>query len=104
MKQGLTYHLAVSFEGISLDDVQRIEFAFADQKDKPPVKFDEYPGSVIRKPGTNTLLVPWTAAETYKFTSYVYMDTRITLLGTTDQPVTPIVTMFMSETLFEEGT
>ena len=103
MKRGLTYHLAVAFDGVCLDDVEHVEIIFTDSRNGPPLKRAEWPGNVIRRDGSNVLLVPWTADETWRFAGDTYMDTRITLRGTTDQPTTPIVALYMSDTLFEEG-
>lgn len=45
-----------------------------------------------------------TREETYKFLGgeTLYMDTRITLRGSTDQPQTEILALKMSPTLFQE--
>ena len=47
---------------------------------------------------------PWTREETYKFLGgeTLYMDTRITLRDSTDQPQTEILALKMNPTLFQE--
>ncbi len=103
MKQGLDLHLAVTFDGLALDDTEKIEFVFCLRRGAAPFKMAVWPGEVERKPNTDTLLIPWTKNETYKVDGNFVMDTRVTLKGTTDQPTTPIVQLYMADTLFAEG-
>ena len=103
MKQGINFHLAVALDGVQLDDCEKVEFAFARGERQKPAKLEQWPGKVERKPGEDVLLVPFTAAETRAFIGPVYMDTRITLRSSTDQPETPIIRLDMDPTIFEEG-
>ena len=92
---------------IDLDGVEKIEFVFKKEKDQKAnaIKTAVYPDNAIRRTGENIVLVPWTQAETYLFQagSHIFMDTRITMRDTDDQPETNIVQLEMSTTLFEEA-
>ena len=103
MKKGLNFHLSVKFDGVSLDDVEKIEFAFSKNDSMDTVKTDEWPGTATRKGTENVILVPFTYDETRDFSGVFRMDTRITMKGTTDQPETPVLELEMNDTLFEEG-
>lgn len=106
MKQ-LTHNLLkMNFQGISLEDVSKIEFAFSQEIGKPPLKTAVYPAdSCTMKLSDNQVGVVWTQEETALFKSdmYFYADTRITMADTEFQPQTPIVKLRMEETLFEKG-
>lgn len=99
MKQGTQFALPVEI-GMSLDEVSRIEFVFKQKSCKgfPAIKTNVWPDDCTRQEGQNIILIPWTRAETYKF-----MDTRITLRDSTDQPQTEILALKMSPTLFQEA-
>lgn len=105
MKQGTQFALPVEI-GMSLDEVSRIEFVFKQKSCKgfPATKANVWPDDCTRQEGRNIILIPWTRAETYKFMGdeKLYMDTRITLRDSTDQPQTEILTLKMSPTLFKE--
>lgn len=92
---------------IDLDGVEKIEFVFKKEKDQKAnaIKTAVYPDNAIRRTGENIVLVPWTQAETYLFQAgkSLYLDTRITMRDTDDQPETNIVQLEMSTTLFEEA-
>ena len=100
MKQGLNFNLAVEFD-INLDDVEKVEFIFSNSS-KSFQKLETWEGNVKRKTGTNILLVPFTKEETYNFERTFYMDTRITLKKSKNQPETPIIELEMNDTLFEK--
>lgn len=104
MKAGLNCTMAVKIDCIRTDDVEQIEFIFKKLPDKKAktVKKALYPGNVIIEDGK--FLIPWTAAETYLFDSKepFYMDTRVILKNSDDQPETNIIKLYMSPTLFEE--
>ena len=89
MKQGTQFALPVEI-GMSLDEVSRIEFVFKQKSCKgfPAIKSNVWPDDCTRQEGQNIILIPWTRAETYKFMGgeTLYMDTRITLRDSTDQP------------------
>ena len=93
--------------GMSLDEVSRIEFVFKQKSCKgfPAIKTNVWPDDCTRQEGQNIILIPWTRAETYKFMGgeTLYMDTRITLRDSTDQPQTEILALKMSPTLFQEA-
>lgn len=94
MKQGTQFALPVEI-GMSLDEVSRIEFVFKQKSCKgfPAIKSNVWPDDCTRQEGQNIILIPWTRAETYKFMGgeTLYMDTRITLRDSTDQPQTEIL-------------
>lgn len=105
MKQGLRLLLPVSFDGVSVNDISRIEFVFAQDVSVNNVvrKTSVYDGSgedVIFDDGV--FYVPWTSDETYLFKAACpfYMDTRITLTESAYQPPTNIVKLVMNPTLF----
>ena len=107
MKQGITHHMAVRFDGVRLDEVSRIEFVFTQTKRGSPLKTSlwtagEETGDAIRH--GEQLLVPWSREETYLFQEEAafYLDTRITMAETGDNPETPIVPLRMNPTLFEK--
>lgn len=106
MKQGLNFNLAVNFD-IDLDYVEKIEFVFKkiNLKDAEAIKKCAYPEQCKRKDEENIILVPFTKEETFLFPSDkdIYMDTRITLKGTIDQPETNIVKLMLNKTLFNEN-
>lgn len=104
MKQGLQLTMAVEFD-VDLDTVEQIEFIFRPKSQGAAQKTALYPGDVRRKNDVeDVVLIPWSRAETYQFPAgqAFYMDTRITLKDTTDQPETNIVMLAMEPTLFEE--
>ncbi len=92
---------------IDLDGVEKIEFIFKKEKDQKAnaIKTAVYPDNATRKGTENIILIPWTQAETYLFQAgkSLYLDTRITMRDTDDQPETNIVQLEMSTTLFEEA-
>ena len=106
MKQGTQFALPVEI-GMSLDEVSRIEFVFKQKSCKgfPAIKSNVWPDGYTRQAGQHLILIPWTRAETYKFMGgeMLYMDTRITLRDSTDQPQTEILALKMSPTLFQEA-
>lgn len=105
MKQ-LTHNLLkMEFHGINLEDVEKIEFAFAQKIGEPPLKAAVFPGETATLIGSGMVGVTWTKAETALFEpdKHFYADTRITLKGTDYQPETPIVRLKMNPTLFEQG-
>lgn len=106
MKQGTQFALPVEI-GMSLDEVSRIEFVSKQKSCKgfPAIKSNVWPDDCTRQEGQNIILIPWTRAETYRFLGgeTLYMDTRITLRDSTDQPQTEILALKMSPTLFQEA-
>lgn len=105
MKQGLRFHMPIEFD-IDLDGVEKIEFIFKKEKDQKAnaIKTAVYPDNATRKGTENIILIPWSQEETYRFSSgkSFYLDTRITLNDTDNQPETNIVGMIMNPTLFGE--
>ena len=103
MKKGLTFNLKVSFDTIAIEKVETIEFAFAGDNESgaPLLKSEAYPSTVRFDEGTGAFLVPFTPAETAAFPETFYMDTRITLKNSDDQPQTQMVRLAMSDSLFE---
>lgn len=105
MKQGLRFTMAVEFD-IDLDTVKKIEFLFKQKGNSSDtaLKTATYPGDAKRKGTENIILIPWSQEETYRFSSgkSFYLDTRITLNDTDNQPETNIVELAMNPTLFSE--
>ena len=114
VKQGTTHSLAVSFSGdcddFSLDNVERIEFVFKQQrsKDAPALKTAVWdasdPAGALRIPETNTVAVLFSEEETYRFKpgKPFYMDTKIFVENSDENPATSIVEVVMNDTLFAE--
>ena len=104
MKLLTTPVLEVTFD-IPPETVATIEFLFKQTNDEkaPAVLLKSYPNDVKCVDGVYR--VPFTAEDTARFEGgkHFYMDTRIT-----DQtgkiPETPIVSLYMSKTLFSEVT
>lgn len=104
MKQ-LTHNLLkINFQGISLDAVSKIEFAFSQDIGKAPLKVTEYPSEDVLKITENMVGVVWTKEETALFRpgKNFYADTRITMKDIDYQPCTPILKLKMNPTLFEQ--
>lgn len=104
MKQGLRLTMAVEFD-LDLDAVKKIEFVFKQKGNSDTaLKTATYPGDATRKGTENIILIPWTQAETYLFQAgkSFYLDTRISMRDTNDQPETNIVELVMNPTLFSE--
>lgn len=105
MKQGLQLLLPVKFEGVSVEDISKIEFVFAQEitgnsSIRKTSLYDRSGEGVIYEDGI--FYVPWTPEETYSFKAQCpfYMDTRITLASSPYQPQTNIVQLIMDATLF----
>lgn len=105
MKQGTQFTLRVELEGLDITDVEYVEFVFKRNKrmQSIAIKSLRYPEQVQYADGS--MLIPWTMEETYAIPAgeKFYMDTRIHLKSTQDMPETPIVSLVMNPTLFEEG-
>lgn len=111
LKHGISITLPVKFTGIDLDDVSKIEFLFkTDNKEngravKTSVYKSSGTGDAQRRDGTEDIIdIPWSKAETYRFPSgkEFYMDTRITLTDSSENPVTQVLSLRMDESLFAE--
>lgn len=105
MKLGLNTTLRVEINHIDVDLIERVEFIFKRLKTTTAkaIKTASYPEDVKLVHGL--FYIPWTSEETYQFApdETFFMDTRITLKDTSDQPMTNIVELRMCPTLFEEG-
>lgn len=103
-KQGTNYVMDVGFEGLDMDDVERIEFLFrtSPRAESREIMRTEYPGGAALSQDGDAILVPWTEEDTYRVPagSLFYMDTKIYLKSTTSNPQTPIVELRMDGTLF----
>ena len=109
MKQGLRLLLPVRFDGVSVSDISKIEFVFAqdiaiNNTIRKTSLYDRSNEDVMFDDGI--FYVPWTPDETYLFKaqSPFYMDTRITLTNSDYQPQTNIVELVMNPTLFARRT
>ena len=108
MKQGTNFQMPVTISGIEdLSTVESIEFLFKRLSSKSQHSFKtayyaaDGSGDVILS--ENVFYIPWTRAETYTVPSgsTFYMDTRIHLADTDDNPPTNIVELTMNPTLFD---
>ena len=111
LKQGINVVLPVKFLGIDMTLVEEIDFIFKQDKcDLMPVyktsvfKSDGTGDATLREGSTNIIDVPWTSDETYLFgpDSLVYMDTKIFVKNSEHNPITPIRSFTMCDTLFEQ--
>lgn len=111
LKHGISITLPVKFTGIDLDDVSGIEFLFKTENKetgdavKTSVYKSDGTGDAQRRTDPSDIIdIPWTRAETYRFPSGkdLYMDTRITLADSSENPVTRILSLRMDESLFSE--
>ena len=108
MKQGIHITMPVEFTGLDFEHVSQIDFIFKQEKEPgaPTLKEAIYAadGSGDCTRVENIIYIPWTEAETYNFlpNSKAYMDCKVSLDNSMDNPITPIVSFIMNETLFEE--
>ena len=106
MKQGTVHHLKVYFEGLTAANIASIEFVFSQKKDGKPLKTANYTVGAA-EPDVELVdglfLVPWTREETYLFRrdDTFYMDTRVNMTNSGDNPQTEVVPLQMNATLFE---
>ena len=104
MKQLTNNLLKISFQGINLNDVSKIEFVFSQNIGDPPLKTAVFPSETVVPVTENMVGVGWTKEETALFESgkNFYADTRITLKDSAYQPETPIIKLKMKPTLFRQ--
>lgn len=110
-KQATVNLLPVQFDA-ELDDFQKIEFVFTQENkaNAPTLKSalwvngDENE-TATREEGTNIIDIPWSNEDTFLFkrASKFFMDTRITPKNVAENPITPIVELFMCPSLFKQG-
>ena len=106
MKQGTVHHMKVYFEGLTAANIASIEFVFSQKKDGKPLKTASYTAGAA-EPDVELVdglfLVPWTREETYLFRrdDTFYMDTRVYMTNSDDNPQTEVVPLRMNATLFE---
>lgn len=116
MKQGTNFILPVSID-YDLTLVSSIDFVFK-QPTKAPASFSPkkildgvqktftYPSDTATLSTTedNTINLHWAVKDTYKFNpeEIIYLDTRLTLKNSTENPETEIVKIKMLPTLFKE--
>lgn len=100
MKQGLNFELPISLE-VNLDDVQTIDFIFVQGDVK---KTFTYPSESATRLDNSTVNLAWTSEDTWLFkpVDNINMDTKITMVGTVNNPETPIVSFTLAPTLFEK--
>ena len=99
MKQGINFILPIKV-GIDTEAIEEMEFLFK-QKDKQ-LEF-LYPSDKTSVRDDGIIDLKWTKEETYLFESgSIELDTRIKLKDTDEQPITPIVKVYLRPTLFEE--
>ena len=105
MKQLTKNLLKLNFNGIDLNNVSKIEFAFSQNIGESPLKTAEYPNNNAELIVDNLIGVVFSQEDTllFKADSYFYADTRITMKDSDYQIETPIVKLKMNPTLFERG-
>lgn len=116
MKQGTNFVLPINID-YDLTSVKSIDFIFKQPK-KAPASFSPkdilkgvqkvftYPSdeATLSTTEKNTINLHWVAKDTYKFNpeEFIYLDTKISLLKSNENPETEIVKFKMLPTLFEE--
>lgn len=114
-QQGTRLYMPIRLTGADLDDVSSIEFMFKQTKDMTDVALksalwvngDENSTAFRTEDndGNDVIAIPWTLDETYLFKGgrFFYVHARIHLTGTDANPPVRIVSVVMSETLFNQG-
>ena len=104
LKQGINMLMPVEFEGLDLDTVESIDFKL--KQWNAEWEFS-YPSDIAtRREDTSIVEIKWLEADTWKFKKDqdIYMDTKIHLIGSWQNPKTPIVAFRMDKTLFLPAT
>lgn len=106
-KAGITQHLEVTFGLETLEDISKIEFLFRQVNNMNGMVYKKsvYDPSDSSSDVTlvdNSFLIPFSKEDSYLFKQNApfYMDTRISLTDSDDNPETEIVEIFMNPTLF----
>lgn len=118
MKQGTSFILPVWFD-YDLSQVKSIDFIFKQPVSKNKTEFSSrkimdgvkkafsYPSDVatLSTIDKDTINLYWTQKDTYKFNPEepVYLDTRINLKNSIENPETEIIEIEMLPTLFKEN-
>ena len=102
MKQETNFILDVCI-GFDLDEVEKIEFLFRQGKNR--VKKFIYPSSTAERGEGNLVYLHWNRQDTRIFdtSEIIEMDTRITVIGSEQNPETPIIPIRMESSLFTRG-
>lgn len=104
LKKGINYLMPVRFNGLDLDTVDHIDFIL---KQKSVVWEFTYPSDVAsrRSESSDIVDVIWTEDRTWEFkeNSDIWMDTRVYFTDTWQNPITPVVSFRMIDTLFEQA-
>lgn len=118
MKQGTSFILPVWFD-YDLSQVTSIDFIFKQPVVKNKAEFSSrrimdgikktfsYPSdtATLSEKEENTINLHWTRKDTYKFNpeETVYLDTRLNLKNSLENPETEIIEIKMLPTLFKEN-
>lgn len=112
MKAGTNFTLPVTIKSstIPFENICGIEFLFKQAKTGKAKKTaywsrDGNSRGCVKLPNEAKFLVEFSREDTYRFyqNEVFFLDVRIHLDGTLDNPQTNIVPIHMSETLFAEG-
>lgn len=110
IKAGTCFALSVTIDDSKFNDISVIEFLFKQNKGGQTLKT-----AIWRKYGesrdayqdstSNVITVVFSREDSYLFkqNEVFFMDTRIHYVDAETNPVTGIVQLLMSETLFDEG-
>ena len=109
MKQLTHFTMPVAI-GYDLDNVRRVEFLFKQYQtsEAPALKScvweSDGSGDGVREEGRDVIDLTWTPEETALFQpdEWFYMDTRLSLVKSLDNPETSVVALKMTPTLFKE--
>ena len=109
MKSGLTQHIGVTFDSINVSDINKVKFMFRQIKNmnglvKKEEVYDPSDESSSVELIDEMFIVPFSLDDSYLFRQNApfYMDTKIFLNDTEDNPETEIVELYMNQTLFRK--
>lgn len=98
MKRGINFTLPICI-GYPMDEIEKVEFLFRQNERVLEMAYPSDKADMV----DGCINLHWTQEDTYTFVpGTVKMDTRITLIGTDDQPETPIISLYLKPTLFEQ--
>ena len=108
MKQEINTYMEITFENVDFSTLAQIEVLFRQYRDQGAAKRGVWKADGTGdcpRGGDNSILVPWTRAETRQFSTErsFWLDTRPTTVGGLDLETEP-VELWMRPSLFGEVT
>jgi len=109
MKGGLNQSIGVTFDSIDASDIRKVKFIFRQVKNmngaiKKEEEYDASDESSSVELIDGMFIVPFSLEDSYLFRQNTpfYMDTKIFLNDTDNNPETEIVELYMNQTLFRK--